>query len=374
MTYKNKTITKHTRGNWFVRVRVNGEYISIYGRTKAETYDKLRVVADKIEQEKLQKLLEKVSMPKEPAHIIEQMPIVPIVTTIETPAVKTYTLQEWFDEWLNSYKVGNVRACTLSGFKTQFRKLKKLYDVDLKSITNLMLSKTINEVVATRAKDGLHNMIKQMFSVAFNNRLIESNPALTLPRPKQYAKNEKKAFTAEQEKIFIDFCLANLDEYEPFLICLLQGIRKGEMLALRPNDFDFVNNILRIDESYDSQHPEDLQTKNEASNRKMPMFELTRKVLLKYKDYPPSERLYFLSDTEITKRLDKLFKACPDLPRLTTHELRHTFISSCHEKRIDEIIVQKWVGHAIGSRMTKAVYTHVADEQEQRYIAILNKA
>ena len=101
-----------------------------------------------------------------------------------------------------------------------------------------------------------------MFAVAFNNRLIESNPALTLPRPKQFAKNEKRAFTQEQEKMFIDLCLADLGQYEPLLICVLQGLRKGETLALRPNDFDFANSILKIDESYDQQHPDDLQTKN----------------------------------------------------------------------------------------------------------------
>jgi hypothetical protein len=48
MTYKNKTITKHARGNWFVRIRYNGKYLSIYGRTQAETYEKLKVIADKV--------------------------------------------------------------------------------------------------------------------------------------------------------------------------------------------------------------------------------------------------------------------------------------------------------------------------------------
>ena len=32
------------------------------------------------------------------------------------------------------------------------------------------------------------------------------------------------------------------------------------------------------------------------------------------------------------------------MPRLTLHELRHTFITRCHEKKIDEIVIQKWVG------------------------------
>jgi integrase len=363
MTYKNKTITKHARGNWFVRVRYNGAYISIYGRTKLEAYEKLKVIADKIEQEKLMRLFEKVSPPT-------PQQTAPIISGAK--AVKTYTLQEWFDEWLHSYKIGSVRACTLDGFKKQFKYLKNLYAVNITDITNLMLSKAINEVTALRTKDGLHNMIKQLFAVAFNNRLIESNPALTLPRPKQFAKNEKKAFTQDQENRFIEICMQDPDTYAPFLVCLLQGVRRGEMLALRPNDFDFEKNVLRIDESYDDNHQEDLQTKNEASNRKMPMFELTKQILLRFKDCSPNERIFTLSHNGLNKRLDKLYKANPDLPRLTMHELRHTFISRCHEKGIDEIIVQKWVGHAVGSRMTKAVYTHIGNDAEQRYIELLN--
>jgi len=70
-------------------------------------------------------------------------------------------------------------------------------------------------------------------------------------------------------------------------------------------------------------------------------------------------------------RIKELCRVC-NLPQLTIHELRHTFITRCHEKNIDEIVVQKWVGHAIGSRMTKAVYTHTTDDKEQEYINILN--
>ena len=368
MTYQNKTIVKHQRGNWFVRLRHNGRILSIYGRTQLDAYAKLKTLVDKIEAEKRITLNEKLLARLET--LKAQSPVhVPVGTEVKKEC--GYTLQEWFTEWLQSYKAGNVRACTIDGFKRAFGRLKGLYGMKITGITNLMLSKALNEVASNRVRDAVHNMLKQVFAVAFNNRLIESNPAANLPRPKQFTKYEKKAFTPEQEKKFVELCLTDLDLYEPFIICVLQGLRKGEMLALRPNDFDFGKNALRIDESYDSYHPEDLQTKNAASNRTMPMFSLTKQVLLKYAHAKPDERIYKFSDITLYRNLERLLKE-NGLPRLTVHELRHTFISRCHEKHIDEIIVQKWVGHAIGSRMTKAVYTHVADEAELRYIDILN--
>ena len=94
-------------------------------------------------------------------------------------------------------------------------------------------------------------------------------------------------------------------------------------------------------------------------------------VLQKYGNEEPDKMVYKMSDTVLYKRLAKLLKQS-DLPKFTIHELRHTFISRCHEKGIDEIVVQKWVGHAIGSAMTKAVYTHIASDTEKSYIAKMN--
>ena len=368
MTYRGKTIQKHTRGNWFARVRYNGKVISIYGRTQLEAYEKLKAFVDAIEvatfNKKFQERLDGLTIATQSLTHLQQ----------PTASIKIYTLKEWFNEWLNSYKVGSVRIGTIKEFKQRFKHFVSLENAELGSITNLMLSKAINSVKSARVKDGVHNLAKQMFSTAFNNRIIESNPTLNLPRPKQVTVYEKQAFTAEQEKIFIEFCLKDLDEYEPFLICILQGLRKGEMLALRPNDLDFVNNTLRVDESYDEQNPQDLQIKNQDSNRTMPMFNLTKQILLKYANSTkPNERIYSNFTTVMLGNNIKEVCKQAKLPKLTTHELRHTFISRCHEKGIDEIIVQKWVGHAKGSRMTKAVYTHIGNEAEQGYIARLNE-
>ena len=102
------------------------------------------------------------------------------------------------------------------------------------------------------------------------------------------------------------------------------------------------------------------------------MFGLTKKILAKYADACPTERIYrWFNTTVLYRSLERLLKE-NGLPRLTVHELRHTFISRCHEKGVEEMIVQKWVGHQIGSRMTKAVYTHISNDAEQEFIKLLN--
>ena len=373
MTYKNKTIKKHARGNWFVRVRHNGDYISIYGRTKQDTYEKLKVIADKIEQEKLLKTLAKLTNTSfvQSGLQVATMPVQ--VQTQEPPkAVKSYTLKQWYDEWIASYKSTTVRGATLKGFKTQANYLKHLWETDITEITNIMLNQAVNNNdLGGRSRNALQNMIKQMFACAFNNRLIENNPAQYLPRPKQTPIQQKQAFTQEQEKLFVETCLTD-PKFDGFIVCVLQGLRKGEMLAIRPNDIDYERNTLRIDESYDEVNKSDLLTKNQASNRTMPLFSITKKVLLKYQGRPQDEMILKASTNTIRGRLHEIYDLAPTLPRLTTHELRHTFITRCHERKIDELCLQRWVGHNLGSAMTKGIYTHISNDIENGFIDLIN--
>jgi hypothetical protein len=55
MTCKGKTITRHQRGNWYVKIRHNGTVITIYGKTQIQAYDKLKNLVDKLEQETISK-------------------------------------------------------------------------------------------------------------------------------------------------------------------------------------------------------------------------------------------------------------------------------------------------------------------------------
>ena len=189
MTYRNKTIKKHSRGNWFTRFWHNGKQYSIYGRTQLETYDKLKIVVDRIESEtilqKSERILAKLQMPQ-----VMQIVVAPQAVPVESKT-KSYTFAQWYDEWLNSYKNGSVRKATIQSFNAGFRYLKDLHKIPLNEITNLMLCKAIQQGSCCRMKDKVRNILRQMFSIAFNNRIVEINPAHDLPRPKAICKKTK---------------------------------------------------------------------------------------------------------------------------------------------------------------------------------------
>ena len=55
-------------------------------------------------------------------------------------------------------------------------------------------------------------------------------------------------------------------------------------------------------------------------------------------------------------------------------DMRTTFITRCTELGIPEFVIQSWVGHKIGSKVTKDSYTTHNTEIDNKYINILNQS
>ena len=54
------------------------------------------------------------------------------------------------------------------------------------------------------------------------------------------------------------------------------------------------------------------------------------------------------------------------------HSLRHTFITKCPEAGVPLHIIQKCVGHTIGSKVRDSVYTHTRELAELENIEKMN--
>jgi len=157
------------------------------------------------------------------------------------------------------------------------------------------------------------------------------------------------------------------------LICLYQGLRKGEARALKVNDVDLENNTLRIDESLNT-HTTDTSTKNQQSNRTMPIFEKAKEILINHmKNKKQNEYLFDIGINRVDKAIKEIVKNA-NIRNITTHILRHTFITRCQELNIPLYIIQSWVGHEKGSVVTTKIYTHLNQDTNLKYVDLLNKS
>lgn len=337
LKYDGKTIKKRTnrKNEWYLRFYKNGQQKTVYGKTQKEVVKNY-----------------KLALKEQPKEIKQDI-----------------SLKQWFEQYLQLFKIGKVTDTTLSKTKKEFEYLKDLYHTPIKDIEPFETQKILNKIKMKCTANKIYILLNALLSKAFETGLIPRNVMKLVDKPK-YEPNEKIALTTEEEKIFIESCNAN-DYGDFYLLCLFEGLRKGECMALKVNDVDFNNMTLRIDESL-NQHTTRTTTKNKQSNRIIPIFEKAKQILAeKIKDKKQSDLLFNAGRNKLDKILKQILKGL-NIRHITAHTLRHTFITRCQEKNIPLYVIQAWVGHERGSIVTQKIYTHLNKETNSKYIDIFN--
>lgn len=349
MKYRGITIHKNkTCNTWYTRHRINDKTIYISAKTQQDCYNKLKLILKKEEQSKLKLLKE--PKPKEPK---------------EPKEPKAMTFNEWSLKWLELYKQ-NVKESTKRAYKSLFKYLKGLDNKAINKITSIDVMEILNKITYERQKQKVYELINDIFNKAKINKIVNDNPVEIIQKPKHKKINGialSNEDEAKFEKILIN---QNLDI---FLVCLYQGLRKGEVMALTNNDIDYKQKTLTINKAINSRNELDT-TKNIYSNRVIPLFDKTLKVLEKYKNI--NGRIFNYTYKQVTTLFENIIKTNFNGKKYTPHSLRHTFITRCQEANIPLHIVQKWVGHNIGSKVTNAVYTHAREHAELENIEKIN--
>ena len=342
MKYKGVSVIKNkTCKTWYARYRKNGKQFYISAKTQKECYNKLKKALSKKDKE-----------------IKEQKKLV--------KKEKILTLGKWFDKWLELYKK-DVKKTTKQDYYKSFKYLEILKDKALDKITSIEILEILNTIEHSRRKQIVYELANSLFEKAHLNELITKNPVKIIEKPK-HKKINGNAFSNEDEQILeSELIKYNLDM---FLICLYQGLRKGEVLALTGEDINLKNRTLTINKAI-STNNELVDTKNEYSNRTIPIFDKTIPILKKYEN--TQGRLFNITYYGCEKKFKKILTANFPKTKYSMHSLRHTFITRCQEANIPLHIIQRWVGHNIGSDVTNRVYTHTRENAELENIELYNK-
>ena len=333
--HKNKSCT-----TWYARYRQNGKQFYVSARNQQECYNKLKsALKDKTRTE--QKAENKNNL----------------------------TFIEWLKIWYETYKKDKVKETTTIDYKSSAKYLGDLFSIDIREITNLKINEILNKITFKRRKQKVYELLKDIFNRAEINGLIQKTPIID-DKPK-YKRKTTLALSLDDQNKFESYC--KNEKYKIFLIALLQGLRKGEALALTKKDFDLVNKTLTIGKSLNTFNKIDT-TKNEFSNRTMPLFDKTIQIvtplLNKLKE---NEKLFNYSQKTCDTLFSNLRKENNLNEKYTIQSLRTTFVSNAKDIGIPEHIIQTWVGHNIGSQVTSRNYTQVREKADLKYFNILNE-
>ncbi len=310
------------------------------------------------------------------------------------------TVGQWVDTWLNEYKKPSVRPTTYESYEylTRVHIIPSIGHITLKDLRPEQLQKLYNDKLCKGRTDNsgglsartvryIHIIIHEALSQAVKNNLIVRNVSELTTLPKQ-SKKEMRVLTLEEQSRFLD-TLEDDRLRAAYILALATGIREGELMALRWQDVDLKEGLIKINRSIKRVKNFDRNTtvktklifqepKTNAGKRTIPLpFSVIgeleahkkRQLLEKMearKVYTDND-LVFCNEignpTEpatIAQKFYKLIKKA-GIDKANFHALRHTYATRLLEANEHPKVVQEILGHSDIS-MTLNTYSHVMPE------------
>lgn len=329
------------------------------------------------------------------------------------------TLEEWFEQFLQLYKIGKVKDTTVYRIRQTFSPCKRnllgsMYLSDIRAMhVQELINKLDAEGFAYSTLDLLKALLKELFKRAMGNGFIAINPcdAVVLPKREIY---EQRYLTEEEQELFLDVAKDKY-HYDVMCFCLATGVRIGEALGLKWSDVDFEKGTISIQRTlhYGKVKEEEkchfffTTPKTKTSERTIPMLpeseEILRRVrrtqlsnrLLYAKKWHPEEQFEDMVFTtkqgnpvmygdvnrciknvilKINLQEKELAKAEGREPiemmPFSPHCFRHTFITRCKKNGVPYETIQPYVGHS-NKEMTE-YYNHHKEEMDATVLKNIN--
>lgn len=194
----------------------------------------------------------------------------------------------------------------------------------------------------------------------------------------------------------------------PAMFLLYAGLRRGELLALTWRDIDTQAGVIHINKSlaYDGKNVGyDKSPKTAAGVRDVPIFQPLADAIAAA---PKAKNSFFVCPSATGQQMTNIgfrrawesyqhflnlqaggsdkkrgkndengnrvyIPAVIAMEPFTPHQLRHTFVSLCHEADVDVKSAQLWAGHS-DIRVTLSVYTHLTAKKHAESIQKLNNS
>lgn len=387
-----ENVTQRKDGTYMWRKSIDGKKYCVYGKTLGEIKQKKDIALGEIRKGEYKGKRERMKEEKE-------------------TAINDITLNEWFSQREEAYRVGNVKETTLNSEHTQYIRYfsKTIGQMKIKSIRQIDITNILNALnkngQSYKSLVKYNGILSVMFDAAASNGIVDRNPAKGALKVRKQDAKEKRILSEREEQRFIDFVKNDryYKKYAPlFITGFGTGMRIGEILSLTWKDIDFKKNVIHVSKTlnilsdYVKQGGKIRFTitppKTKSSVRSVPMLEKVREALLEqkknkgkvntvsidgYRDFVftgCSGNVFYYANIRITMKriITKMNRKEKEKAEaegrepaifeyFSPHCMRHTFATRCYEKGMREKVIQKILGHS-KIDMTMNVYTHTTDE------------
>jgi integrase len=205
-------------------------------------------------------------------------------------------------------------------------------------------------------------LLKHMFTKAIEWEKARMNPVKAVKHLRE-ANTRVRFLTDEEQARLLVACPDNLRA--PVIAALHTGFRRGELLALRWRDVDFLNGLVTVEAAH---------TKN-GERRAVPMSQTLRAVLEGLRQERPNDEHVFLSERgEPYVSLKNAFESAVKRAGIVDfhfHDLRHCFASRLVMGGQDIRTVRELLGHKTLTMTLR--YSHLSPAHRAKAVAILDR-
>lgn len=256
-----------------------------------------------------------------------------------------------------------------------------LDDVDQRSVQGMVDEKLASGMNASTIK-GLLIVLKMILRFAERQGLVEHR-TIEIRFPTQRIKPQMPVLSVNEEQRMLGYLSRHRGTYNLGLqICLLTGVRIGEVCALRWRDVDMAAGVIRIRRTVhrvylidkDPKHSEltiDFP-KTASSYRDIPIIKELSDILNEYSKGNSPDRFvvsgrFSPAEPQTMRNHFKRVADSLDLSMSRFHGLRHTFATRCVESKCDYKTLSTILGHSnVGTTLN--LYVHPGMEQKRKCV------
>lgn len=287
------------------------------------------------------------------------------------------TFYEYFNEWIELYKVGAIRDITLRKYyMTEQRLFELAPNLKLKDLDRYAYQKLLNEYALTHEKQttmDFHHHLKGAILDAVDDGILTQNPTrkIVIKGKEPGAKKAKFLNQFEVQRLLKELNLCEEINWDWFILLVVKtGLRFSEALALTPEDFDFQNQKIIVNKTWNYKKTKGFfqPTKNESSNRKIQIdWQLAMQFSQLIKNREPEKPIFVnkrVFNSTINNRL-KVLCSRAKVPIISVHSLRHTHASLLLFANVSIASVANRLGHS-SMTTTQETYLHIIQELENQ--------
>lgn len=307
------------------------------------------------------------------------------------------TFEELFNEFIE-YKRDRIKPTTIITYEAAYKAILQSECINpnkkIASVNKVYCNGVYKALASRYTGNTLNSYFKTLvtlFNYAMKEGYINQNPFNMVDKSKRYDEiEEKRVNSLDKEDLIKLLNVAQSDNklyFTLFRLLAYTGMRQGEARALKWSDIDFKENTISITKTITKGEQGNYvigkTPKTKSSHRVIKMDNETASILKQHRDewreyYSKRGKLFKFNDAVIFQndreervscstvcRVMKRYCKAANVPTITPHGLRHTYVSLMIEAGIQPIEIAHNVGHS-NLKMIMGVYDEMTKNRKEK--------